>query len=137
MSRRIETGTVGVTLGPGSQREEYLGRLMKYIPAEVVGLYITAVGMVPASTPSRNTALWLIFASCFVLTPLYLIFATKDPHKGPLGLQILLGSLAFPVWVFALGGPFASFQWYQSWIASIILFFVTAIFGMVKPKQGS
>jgi hypothetical protein len=39
--------------------------------------------------------------------------------------------------VFALGGPFTSLSWYQGWIASIILFFITVIFGFIKPKKGS
>jgi hypothetical protein len=137
VSRRIETGTPGAKLGPDSHQEEYLGRLAGYVPTEIVGLYIAAAGMVPAAVTSRGTALWWIFAGCFALTPVYLGFATKDPKKGPLWLQILLATIAFPVWVFAMGGPFTSFQWYQGWIASIVLFFVTVIFGMVKPKLGS
>jgi len=136
MSRRIDTGGDG-KLGPAQKSEEYLGRLAKYIPAEIVGLFIAVSGMVPEGSPSRQNALWIIFIGSFILVPVYLFFATRDPDKGPLWLQILLASIAFPIWVFALGGPFAGLPWYEGWISSIVLVFVTVIFGIVKPKKGS
>ncbi len=115
----------------------YLGRLSKYIPAEIVGLYVAASGLIPENLPEegRETALWWIFGVCFALTPLYLIFVTPQPGKGVLWLQVILGTIAFPVWIFALGGPFEAFDWYQGWIASIVLLVVTAVFGLFKPKE--
>jgi hypothetical protein len=72
-----------------------------------------------------------------VLTPIALYFATRDPQKGPLYLQVILATVAFPVWAFAIGGPFILLPWYQSWIASLVLIFVTFGFGLIKPKTGS
>jgi ACR3 family arsenite efflux pump ArsB len=139
MSRRIETGTATPKLGENAKPEEYLGRLVKYIPAEIVAIYLAATGFVPAVDESRQTWLWIIFAACAVLTPIYFYLATRDKEKGnrPLVIQVVLATVAFPVWVFAVGGPFAALAWYKSYVASIILIFVTSIFGKIKPPVGA
>jgi len=138
MGRRIETGTQSAMLGPGgSSQEDYLGRLVKYVPTEIVGLYLAVNGVLPKAEPPSFTALWWVFGICWVLTPVYLWFATRDAQKRPLPLQVGLASIAFPVWVFAIGGPFVSLAWYQGYIASIVLFFVTFVFGFFKPAPGT
>ena len=138
MSRRIETGPRAVMLGaPPPTQEEFLGRLSKYIPAEIVGLYLAATAPVPKTEGGHPTLLWIIFGVCLLLTPLYMRFVTNDPQKGPLWTQVLLATIAFPVWVFAIGGPFALLSWYRGYIATILLVFVSFIFGWIKPKPGS
>lgn len=138
MSRRIETGPRDVKLAPTPPtQEDFLGRLAKYIPAEIVGLYLAATGPVPKTDGDHQAILWLIFGACLVLTPIYMWFVTKDPQKGPLWLQVILATIAFPVWVFAIGGPFAQLAWYRGYIATIVLVFVSFVFGLMKPKPGS
>lgn len=153
MSRRIDTGAVeegrsdaspaekiGKPLYLGKKRgEDYLGRLAKYIPAEIVALYLATSGMVPPRPDHkpRYLALWIIFGLSWIFAPLYFIFATTESRKGPLWPQVLLASLAFPVWVFAIGGPFQYLSWYEGWIASVTLAFVTVAFGLYQPQRGS
>jgi hypothetical protein len=53
--------------------------------------------------------------------------------------QILLASVAFPIWVFAIGGPpVTSWNWFSNhqYIASIVLIFVTVVFGWLEPPPG-
>ena len=152
MSRRIDTGEAGSaggthgSAGPGRPLllgkmggEDYLGRLAKYIPTEIVGLYLATSGMIPSATKGepRWLALWVVFLLSFALVPVYLFFVTTRGTKRPLWPQIVLGSVAFPVWVFAIGGPFKYFSWYEGWIASITLAFVTVAFGFYRPRPGS
>lgn len=139
MSRRIETGTTTQTLGENDKPDDYLGRLVKYIPAEIVAIYLAATGFVPAVDESRQTWLWIIFGVCAFLTPIYFYLATQDKknRKGPLVKQVVLATVAFPVWVLAVGGPFAALAWYKSYVASIILILVTSIFGKIKPPVGA
>ena len=81
MSRRIQTkATVLATGGP----DDYKSRVLKYIPAEVVALYIRATNIVPES-PRKVTFLWIIFAFCLIAVPVYLYFATREnrrPRRG-------------------------------------------------------
>jgi len=134
MSRRIETGTTDPVLGVNSEPVGPLGRLVKYIPAEIVALYLAVSGPIPKADV---TTLWWVFGLCAVITPFYLFFTTKDKTKGVLWVQVFLGTFAFPVWVFAIGGPFLSLPWYKGYIASIVLAFVTFAFAAIKPKTGS
>ncbi len=119
-------------LGPSAE-DKYATRLLKYIPAEVVALFVSANGVVPTDLPDRSTYQWIIFAFCVVATPVYLFFTARDEvKKKPIWTQILLATIAFPVWAFALGGVFASLSWYQPFAGSLLLMGVTFIFGIVK-----
>jgi hypothetical protein len=139
MSRRIETGPVpGAVGGAAPTQDDYLGRLAKYIPAEIVGLYVAMVATAPSSDPHYPTILWVIFFVNAILVPIYMIITTsREPGKGILWWQVGLATLAFPVWAFAMGGPFKLLPWYQGWMASMILMFVTVVFGLAKPRPGS
>ena len=142
MSRRIETGTVAATAAavPATPTvDDYLGRLLKYIPAEIVGFYLVAAGLISPKPDAPNiTGLWVVFALGFILCVLYFWIATsRDEGKGPLWSQIALATSAYPVWVFAMGGPFVSFGWYRGSVASVVLVFVTVLFGMYKPQPGT
>ena len=148
MSRRIDTGPPiehldgvpsehGKTLTLG-RREDYLGRLVKYIPSEIIALYIFTSGMVqPRPDGTTNwKALWIVFAINFAFVPPYLIFATSRGKKKVLWPQVLLSCVAFPVWVFALGGPFKYWK-IDNWIPAVTLAFVTVALGFYKPRPGS
>lgn len=145
MSRRIDTGSHEAdesdrALPLGNRNgEDYFGRLAKYIPVEIVGLYVATSGIVPPATngSTRCGALWTLFVLNFILVPIYFIFATSKGKKRVLWPQVVLASIAFPVWVFALGGPFKCLSWYEGWIASITLAFVTVAFGFYKPRLGA
>lgn len=133
MSRRIEAPQA--KLGKTEGGDDFPGRLAKYIPAEIVALYVTLKGFPPETSSQRMSALWIIFWLCLALTPVYLIVTTRDKKsgKGPLWLQVLLATIAFPIWVLALGnGPLDSFG-IETWITSMILAVITFVFGLIKP----
>src|SRR5215468_647246 len=117
MSRRISVASVVGTLGgskgvstggatPAASNagDDYLGRLLKYIPAELIGLYLAARGVVPATERNIDRILWIVAAMTWLLVPIYLYFATSRNRQTALWWQIVLGTLAFPVWLFAIGG---------------------------------
>jgi hypothetical protein len=114
----------------------YLGRLLKYIPAELVGLYLAAKGVVPVNQPDSDQVLWTVAAFTWFLVPIYLYFATSRNKQKPLLLQVILGTIAFPVWIFAVGGrPVNGLAWYagHQFVGSIALMFVTVVFGLMRP----
>ncbi len=143
MGRRIETGA-----RPGAQplaahdppvADDYLGRLVKYVPAEIIALYLTVAGIIPPDPTGRPraTVLWVVFFGCLVLVPVFTWVATTRHGRPPLTAQVVISTLAFPIWVFAIGGPFASLAWYQPWIASVVLAFATTLMGLYQPPPGS
>ncbi|RLE76493.1 MAG: hypothetical protein DRJ44_03980 [Thermoprotei archaeon] len=109
--------------------DDYLTRLVKYIPSEVIALYITLDGIISSAKTEIpfQTISWLIFLICLIGTIVYKwrIYEVKDTA------QILVSAGAFIVWVFALGGPFATLPWYHPIYGELILpiytFFIPAI----------
>jgi len=132
-------------LGASDERpqkpDDYLDRLMKYIPAEVIALDLGVTNAVPSNNPSTDhgyhVTLWILFALTAVSTPIYMYFATTDhPHEPALRSQIIISSVAFPIWVFAIGGPFRYLSWYagKHWIAGVVISFGTFFAALYKPR---
>ncbi|MBH8553064.1 hypothetical protein I8751_11940 [Nostocaceae cyanobacterium CENA357] len=104
------------------KQDDYQSKLLKYIPTEVVALYITLDGIVKAAfNPQLSQEywlwLWIIFAILLISTPLYLWRVTKVRKKK----QLVISTVALVVWVFALGGAFVAFRWYKPFYGAIIL----------------
>lgn len=109
------------------QIKQYLISLVKLIPAEIIALYSATMAFVPQSL------LGALFVSIplVILTPLYLIFAMKITKAT----QIITSSFAFVVWIFALGGPFIYFAWYEPWMAGTLLSLFTIVPPMLFGKR--
>ena len=166
MSRRIETGpspseifleggpTSAVFLaGPRSRdlaergipvigmapRDGYIDRLLKYIPAEIVALYLGVTNVIPPPLKAHRAALWVVSVISALCVPLYMYLSTHKPNQPALWSQIVISSIAFPLWVFAIGGPFALHPWYDNyrWIAAVTICFATFLFGLYAPAPAS
>ena len=99
--------------------DSYTDRLLKYIPAEVVTLYMLVLGLTGKFSAAGDMKViqWVIFVIFCLLTYGYLRRVAKV-HKVQ---QLLISILAFIVWVFALGGPFALYSWYNPVYGEILL----------------
>lgn len=103
----------------------YLSRVLKHIPSEIVMVYITVDGVLRASYDPTVWAdrqvliklLWIIAGGLTVLTPLWLyrVMRVRRPSR------LLISTLSVPVWLFALGGPFALYRWYQPAFGAVVL----------------
>ncbi len=109
---------------PEAEREkvkpdDYLTKILKYIPAEVVALYVTLYNIAYAARADIPFTLivWIIFGIGIIGTVLYLLRVAKVNDWS----QITVSTIAFVVWVFALGGPFSHCAWYQPAYGALIL----------------
>lgn len=104
---------------PSSPRtpDRYRERLLKYIPTEVVALYLTLDALIRSSDTLPASALWWLFGFGLVGTYLYLWRVEKVRKQK----QLLISSLAYCVWVFAIGGPFTSLVWYDPLYGALLL----------------
>lgn len=122
----------GAVPGPDGYKE----RLLKYIPAESVALYLTLDGICRSSWADEGDKLWkgLLFSLVLVLilTPLYLRRVGRVEKRG----QIALSTLAFVVWVAAVGGWFATLTWWEPAFGSIALVVATAVLPLVDDPPG-
>ena len=136
MSRRI------VTVAPqagGKEKVElstYSDKAVGYIPADVVAAYIAAVSIIAAASGvPAATLLWIVFLFGLVITPLWTRKQTMEPNKPTAIGQIIISTIAFAVWVFALGGPFVSMSWYNSAYGALLLIGFTLAAPLLPVKQ--
>jgi hypothetical protein len=132
-NKNIDLVKARVPRGEGEQvtLDDYKSKLLKYIPGEVVTLYILIFGFAEGAKdliPFKLVA-WIIFGVGILGTILYL----WRIEKVKIWSQLLISAIAFAVWVFALGGPFITLSWYQSVFGAILLpiytFFIPIIGG--------
>jgi hypothetical protein len=100
-------------------RDKYADRLFKYIPAEVVAGYIFVLGLINQLNGTGEVTIiqWLLFLVFCLITPLYLWRIQKVIKLQ----QHFISLLSFVVWVFALGGPFTLYNWYNPVYGEILL----------------
>lgn len=108
-----------------NQNDDYMSRLLKNIPSEIVGVYIAASGVIPADQKG-GWMLWAVFAICLVCIPLWLYFMQEVKSW----LQIILTLIAFIIWIMTLGGPFLAL-WPQVTLAGSILLILYT--GLIAP----
>ena len=117
---RIERPAVRDARSPTEAFKDYLDRLLKMIPGEVVGLYMIGAGFIP-----KENSNWLIgWASvCLVLVFVVRIFGTADPKadKKPQSVPVLIAAGAFLIWLYWLGGPFLTLGLHRPFIGSLLV----------------
>ena len=98
----------------------YLDRLLKMIPAEVIGLYLVGSGVIPHDQ-TAGLAIWAVV--CLIGLFAVRIYGTSDPAASlpPDWTHIIISAVAFVIWVYSLGGPFQDAGLYVPWIGSLAI----------------
>ncbi len=103
--------------------DDYFSRLLKYTPLEPIVGFIVASAMIPASSHGSRS-LWAVFVAFLLFTFVYSRFFLNVRVT-----QTATLTLGFCVWVFAIGGPFVTFSWYQRVYGGLAL----ALYTFVVP----
>jgi hypothetical protein len=111
--------------------DTYKERLFKYIPAEVVTLYLGLTAIVASARDAPHFLDWTIFVAGLVGTPYYL----WRWQKVTAPMQLTISALAFAVWVFALGGPFKDIHGYKPVYGAVLLPLYTFFVAGISPGQ--
>lgn len=143
MGRRVVTAKdVAAREGVGVEKAEtkveiddYKTKLAKYIPGEIIAAYVAIDVIIKSATKFSEGVYWIVFLALLVLTPLYVWRVTTEPPKKAAIAQIVVSTIAFFVWVFALGGPFASLGWYVPVYGAILLVIYTAAIPVVVGRS--
>jgi len=123
--------------------QTYFDKAVKLVPTEIVGAYMVLsgiVGITPSSTaPTTPTdsmskiLIIIVFFVLLVLTPLYLWRISKVNNV----LQLVVTTIAFALWIYTLGGPFAVWGIYDPKIAALLLTTWSLVIPLVVPAQTS
>jgi hypothetical protein len=116
--------------------QSYLDRLMKMIPAEVVGLYLVGSGIIPSGqTTILKIALIAWTVICLIAVVVVRIYGTYDQTKQhPIDWpHVVISAIAFLIWVYTIGGgPFAALGLSIPWVGSLLVlvwtFFVPILY---------
>lgn len=92
--------------------KNYLDRLVRLIPAEIVSLYLAGRAILLAQTPPAGAdpaaltspLLWVIW-TIFCLAAIFAvrIWATSDPQSPPEWAAIGIAAISFLIWVYSMG----------------------------------
>jgi hypothetical protein len=107
-------------------------KLLKFIPSESIGLYVGLDGVIrSAVSDTSRVRLWLSFVLivCILFTWLYL---TRLWHVKRLS-QVAVSTVALVAYVFAIGGVFREFNFYQPWQSTVVLIIITAFLVFFTP----
>ena len=113
--------------------DDYLTKLLKYVPLEVLGAYLLIAGQIDSNvnTP-RAHAWWLgaLLIGMLAVTGIYDWRVLNVVRASQIGISIL----GLAVYVFAIGGWFATTTWYHQWYSSIALPLFGLLVAIVKLK---
>lgn len=117
--------------------KDYIARLVKLIPTEVVSLYLVGTGILQKNT---DRVAWLVWAViCFVLVIVVRIFGTSDAkNKVPPEIPVvIISAVSFLIWIYSLGGPLIQLWHFPdeyAWMAVLVWTFVIPII-YKQPKS--
>jgi hypothetical protein len=83
---------------PGTNFKDYLGRLTKLIPSEIISLYLVGKGIIEEN---RNLLLfWTVF--CLFGVILIRLYGTADPQKNlpPQLIAVFIACISYLVWIY-------------------------------------
>lgn len=131
MAREIKSSEVTAT-DSSSNPNDFKDRLVKLIPSEIVTAYITIQGLIIGYNGSSKSLFTLIaFLMLLILTPFYMKIVSKVNKIG----QIIFTTLAFVVWVLAMGGFKLMFpshaEIFSEFLGSIVLIIYTLMIPLV------
>ncbi len=86
---------------PPSALKDWMDRVMKLIPSEVVAVYLTGKGNLPDGWQGG----WSYV--CLALVLLVRAWGTHEPGKGAQWIAVIVSAVSFVVWVYATSGRFA------------------------------
>ncbi len=136
MGRRVITSQMQSAGQPSGTVDTYTDKLIKYIPADIVAGWTAVSGLIAGrDADQQGTLLWVVFLVALVITPLWISRVTGRSGMKPATTQIVISTVAFVVWVFALGGPFAGLSWYDPVYGSLLLIGFTFIVPIINPNE--
>ena len=90
--------------GEGQGFSDYLDKVARLIPSEIIAGYLTMIGFVWSikNIQTQNIIAWIVFAIGLILTPIYLnnVAEADKPKRN----HLILSTVAFLVWAYVTTG---------------------------------
>lgn len=118
--------------------DDYSTKLVKYVPPELIGAYVFLSATIGTNATVKDRPWWLgsLLVAMLALTVLYDWRVLNIVRPG----QIAISVIGLAIYVFAVGGWFATTTWYQPWYGSIALVVFGLLIAVIRlkplPAQG-
>jgi hypothetical protein len=121
------------------KEDGYFAKVVKYIPSEVVAVYVLLTGLISTLDAESHQAFWewVVLGCMLPLSFLYMLRATREEAKTTPWIQIVIAPIAMASWAFALGGPFVHFEWYNAAVGAIVMILLAACFPLLEELPGA
>lgn len=137
MGRLVTAKPRGAESFADKDKDDYLERVVKYIPAEIVAAYVAVQNILDTQGCKVPQSWWYgLYLIFVVLTPAYLY--TRRTKGEPYMLHLAIATAAFVIWSYALTncakfGVF-SLEMYDAKLAAVALIMFSLIAGILQPK---
>ena len=141
MGRLVEAQPRGAKAFSGNAAEDvkdYLDRVARYVPAEILAAYLTLLPIVIGTTKEQpKLQLGLLAVILFGLGVLNFPYIAKMAKPDqPKRKQMVVSTLAYLAWTYSIGGFWTRVGLYHEAVAAILIVFVSLGSGRVIPYQG-
>ena len=149
MSRFVKAVPFGLTAksaaagDENTPAKEYLERISKYIPGEIIASYTALNAMLATVTVNIQFVSFVIaFCLCWFLTPVYFALMATQADKPSLRKQQIVYFIAFAIWAYAIDGDKGvfgklGFCIYQQGLGGAFLIAFSLISGAIIPRTGA
>ena len=136
MPRRIRDFALQSTQG-GGQTDGYFDRVVKTVPADVIAAWTAAIAIINGAVGIPTVP---VILACFVvglgITFWWMLRQTKEANQPPAHKQAAIATVAFAVWVLALGDLDAPLKavfarWNEAY-AKLLLIVFTLVSGRIS-----
>ena len=116
---------------------EYLTKVAKLIPGEIVAAYVTLIGLVDAigSDGAAAVVKWVLFGIALLCVPLYWYRGIEKSNRSRAILPMAISTIAFLPWSYAVSGMILIPQYYDAAIATILLGVTSLLSGLLPLEE--
>ena len=110
--------------------KNYLEKIAKLIPTEIVAAYLTLIGFIKIDTSTENHQYYYVAAALFCCVGTYFYLDALADKGKPKNIHIILSVIAFAIWAYSTTGDKLCPGIYNPLIAS----FAPVVFSLLTVK---
>lgn len=137
MSRFVVPKRPGLAAGSTEPPDGFRGRLVKYVPAEILAIYTSVAGGVISSKPDAHIAPWIALGLIVVfLLGTFAYFWFKAPPGVVRNAQLIASPVAFLALAYPIAAPLLG-SCFIGWVAIVGQGIAALLAWIIAPEEKS
>ena len=135
MSRFVVPKRPGLAAGTAEPPDGFTARLVKYLPADIVAIYTTAVAGIVSSKPDVSVRPWIALGLIVVFVAgTFVYFLKKAPPGVVRDAHLIASPIAFLALSYPLAAPLLG-DWFVGYIAIVGQAIAALVAWLLEPEQ--